>query len=128
MNMLYYMSLVVRKTVFGVSDQAPHKPGNVLYEPRCEKNGLRGFRPGPTQTRLCSHRRWLEACNFVFRKKRDCNIYIAKTKALISFAVSAKLICVFVFAYAKSWFSHDTAHIWSGPGFFLAYFFFFIFL
>ena len=23
-----------------------------LYEPRCEKTGLRGFRPGPTQTRL----------------------------------------------------------------------------
>ena len=31
------------------------------YEPRCEKTGLRGFRPGPTQTRLYSHRRWLEA-------------------------------------------------------------------
>ena len=32
------------------------------YESRCEKTGLlRGFRPGPTQTGLCSHRRWLEA-------------------------------------------------------------------
>ena len=31
------------------------------YEPRSEKTGLRGFRPGPTQTRLYSHRRWLEA-------------------------------------------------------------------
>ena len=30
-------------------------------EPRSEKNGLRGFRPGPTQTGLYSHRRWLEA-------------------------------------------------------------------
>ena len=36
---------------------------------------------------------------------------MAKTKALISFAVTAKLICVFVFAYAKSWFSHDEAQI-----------------
>ena len=36
---------------------------------------------------------------------------IAKTKALISFAATAKLICVFVFAYAKSQFSHDMAHI-----------------
>ena len=36
---------------------------------------------------------------------------VAKTKALISFAVTAKLICVFVFAYAKSRFSHDVAHI-----------------
>ena len=33
----------------------------VPHEPRCEKTGLRGFRPGPTQTGLYSHRRWLEA-------------------------------------------------------------------
>ena len=82
-----------------------------LLEPRCEKTGLRGVRPGPTQTRLYNHTRWLEACNFIFRKKRDCTIYIAKTKALISFAVTVKLICVFVFAYAKSRFSHDAAHL-----------------
>ena len=34
---------------------------------------------------------------------------VAKTKALISFAVTAKLICVFVFAYADCWFSNETA-------------------
>ena len=28
-----------------------------------------------------------------------------------TFAVTAKLICVFVFAFAKSRFSHDAAHI-----------------
>ena len=39
-----------------------------------------------------------------------CTIRIAKTKALISFAVTEKLICVFVFAYAKIRFSHDEAH------------------
>ena len=38
-------------------------------------------------------------------------MYAAKTKALISFMVTAKLICVFVFAYAKRWFSHDKAHL-----------------
>ena len=27
-------------------------------------------------------------------------------------AVTAKLICVFVFAYAKRWFSHEAAHIY----------------
>ena len=32
--------------------------------------------------------------------------------ALISFAVTAKLICVFVFPYAKSRFSHDAAHLY----------------
>ena len=26
------------------------------FEPRCEKTGLRGFRPGPTQTRLYNHK------------------------------------------------------------------------
>ena len=39
-----------------------------------------------------------------------CTIYVAKTKALISLVDTAKLICVFVFAYAKRWFSHDAAH------------------
>ena len=41
----------------------------------------------------------------------ECSIRVAKTKALISFAVTAKLICVFVFAYAKSRFSHEEAQI-----------------
>ena len=41
----------------------------------------------------------------------DCTICVAKTKALISFAVTAKLICVFVFAYAKIRFSHVAAPI-----------------
>ena len=36
---------------------------------------------------------------------------MAKTKVLISSAVTAQLICVFVLAYAKSRFSHDKAHI-----------------
>ena len=40
----------------------------VAFEPRCEKTGLRGFRPGPTQIRLYSNRIWLEAWNFGFRK------------------------------------------------------------
>ena len=31
--------------------------------------------------------------------------------ALTGFAVTAKLICAFVFAYVKCWFSHDIAHI-----------------
>ena len=36
---------------------------------------------------------------------------MVKTKALISFAVTAKLICDFVFSYVKSRFSHNEAHI-----------------
>ena len=42
---------------------------------------------------------------------RNCTIFVSKTKALISFAVTAKLICVFFSAYAKSRFSHDAAQI-----------------
>ena len=38
-------------------------------------------------------------------------MYEAKTKAPISFAVTAKLICVSVYAYAKRWFSHDADQI-----------------
>ena len=34
---------------------------SVIFESRCEKTGLRSFRPGPTQTGMYSHRRWLEA-------------------------------------------------------------------
>ena len=41
------------------------------------------------------------------------HMYLAKTKALISYAVTAQLICAFVFTYAKIRFSHDTAHIYS---------------
>ena len=38
-------------------------------------------------------------------------IRVAKTKVLISFAVTTKLICVFVFAFAKNRFSHDAARM-----------------
>ena len=61
------------------------------YEPRREKIGLQGFRPGLIENRL-------EACNFGFQKKMNYTIRVAKTKALISCAGTAKLICAFVFA------------------------------
>ena len=38
-------------------------------------------------------------------------MYEAKTKAPISFGVTVKLIWVFVFAYAKSRFSHVATHV-----------------
>ena len=41
----------------------------------------------------------------------DCTICGAKTKALISRAFNAQLICAFVFVYAKSRFPDDAAHI-----------------
>ena len=76
----------------------------VICEPVREKTSNLG-------SDLYMHRRWLEAGNFGFRKKRNCTIRVAKTKALISFTVTAKLICAFVFAYADCCFSHATAHV-----------------
>ena len=73
----------MRKQVFGVSDQVHYKPGCTATE-----DGQR-----------------LEILDLGSRG------IVAKTKALISFTVTAKLICVFVFAYAKIRFSHDEAHI-----------------
>ena len=52
--------------------------------------------------------------NFEFKKKRNCTTRVAKIKALISFAVTAKLITTFVFAYAKCLFPHDVAHLLNG--------------
>ena len=73
------------------------------FEPSYEKTNNLGFRPGMTQTGLYSHSSWLEASNFKFKKRRDCTIIcVAKTKVLIGCAVSAQLICMFVFEYADS--------------------------
>ena len=72
------------------------------------ENKSYGFQTGPTQTELDQHRRWLEAGNFGFRKKRNCTISVAKTKVLI---------CVFNFAYSKCLFSHDPAHLFFINGF-----------
>ena len=35
----------------------------------------------------------------------------AKTKAMISFTVTEKPVCAFVFAYADCWVSHGIAHL-----------------
>ena len=69
------------------------------------------FRTGPTQTELYKQRGWLKAGSFRFRKWRNYTIRVAKTQVLISFAVTAKLIYVFVFAYADCWFSHEAVHM-----------------
>ena len=53
------------------------------FEPQIEKTGLWGYQPGLTQTELYSHRKGLEAWIFGFKKKRNCTIREAKTKALI---------------------------------------------
>ena len=92
----------------------PRHAGNLLKK----KNHMSHFmrkptmvRTGPTQTELYMHRRWREAQKLGFRKKWVCVIRVAKTKALISYALTMKLICAFVFTYAKFWVSRDMAHM-----------------
>ena len=41
----------------------------------------------------------------------DCTMYVGKSKALIRCAVTAQLICIFVFAYSISRFSHDAVQL-----------------
>ena len=69
---------------------------------------------GSTQTELYKHRRWLEAGNFVFRKKRNCAIPVAKTKTLISFSSYMYMYCkaglCLCFAYAYCWL-YDAAQL-----------------
>ena len=55
---------VPRVTVWQHKAPPSYMPNSYMrdrIEPRSEKTGLRGFRPGPTQTRLYNHTRWLEA-------------------------------------------------------------------
>ena len=81
------MSSDARKPVFGVSDQVRHKYGCTATED--------GYR--------------LEISDLGSRRN-VLSVYL-KTKVLISCVVSAQLICSFVFAYAKSRFSHEEAHM-----------------
>ena len=58
-------------------------------------------------------------------------MHVAKTKALISFAVTAMLICALVFTQAFRWFSHAVAQLYLATRksvFFFLFFFFVFFL
>ena len=48
---------------------------------------------------------------FQISKEEEVYYPFSENKGVISFAITAKLICVFVFAYADCWFSHEAAQI-----------------
>ena len=75
---MHNISRVTIKKFFGVSDNV-----------------------SPTHIGLFSQRRYIEALNVGCRNKRESITCVAKTKALISYAVTTLLICVFVFTHAK---------------------------
>ena len=76
----------MRKPVFGVSDQVRHKPGCTATED--------GWR-----------------LEISILKVEGLYFLCGENKGADQLAVTAQLICVFVFAYAKSLFSHKEAHI-----------------
>ena len=73
-----------------------------LTLPLREKTCLRGIPPSWPQIGLYNYRRRLEARNFGFRKIVLCS----ENKD-----ADQLLICAFVFAYAKSRFSHEATHM-----------------
>ena len=70
---------------------AHHNPCKKFFRACREKTGLRGFRQGLTQTGLYSLRNRLEARNCRLKKKRNCTIRVAKTKALNSCEAELRL-------------------------------------
>ena len=82
------LSRVLRKPVFGISNHVQHKWGCTAID--MIEDGCR-----------------LEITDF--GSGGIYHLYRGETKALISSAVTAQLICALDFAYAKSRFSHDTA-------------------
>ena len=97
----------MRKPVFRVNYLVRlmfNKPLSLsVIEPRREKTSLGGggFRPGPTNRAVQPHKtaRCLEFLD-IGSRGIVLSVYlgVAKTKALISCAVTAQLICIFVFA------------------------------
>ena len=78
-----------------------------------------GFQPGPTLTRPLHPQKIargllkfqiLEADGFYYLCSKNEGADQCVTARLI-YVVTPQLICAFVFAYAKSRFSHDVAHI-----------------
>ena len=63
----------------------------------------------PFTNELCHEKTNSMVFEQIRHKLSHCTIHVTKTKGLISFAVTAKLICTFVFAFAKCRFSHDIA-------------------
>ena len=79
----------------------------ISYEPRHKKTYLQF--PTRSDTNQAVHPQ-KTGKGLKSRKTRDCNICVAKTKALISYAVTASADPAFFFACATIRFSNDLAY------------------
>ena len=68
------------------------------------KTGLRGFQPGPTQTGAAQLMNMARGLKFWIYEVEGLYYPCSENKDADQLAVTTKLICVFVFAYAKSGF------------------------
>ena len=68
----------------------------------CIRKTTIGFPTRSDTKRSVQSQKQAKLWNFGFMKRRRCTTPVAKTNALISSTVTAKLICVIVFAYAPS--------------------------
>ena len=99
-----------RKPVFGVWDQFRHKPGKVTHNAKQMSLVVRKptfWFPTWSDTSWAVQPQKI-ARGLKFRIKVEEGLYYpcSENKG------ADQLICVFVFAYAKRWFSHDAAQIY----------------
>ena len=74
------------------------------------ENQSSGFPTRSDSNRPVQPQKMTRSLKFRYEEWGLCNP-CCKTKALISCAITAQLICAFVFTLAKLWFSYDVAHM-----------------
>ena len=77
------------------------------------ENQHSGFQTRSDTNQAVQSQKQARSLNVWILEEGSCSICAAITKALISFTVTAKLICAFVFANANCWFSHAVALMFS---------------
>ena len=85
--------------------------GSILYLSLCMRKPTIWVPTRYYTNRAVQSQKMVRSLKFRIYEEERLYYLVAKTKALISFAVTAKLICAFVFAYAQCWFYHAAAHL-----------------
>ena len=81
------------------------------FESSHEKSKKFGSRPGLNTLPAYTVIKADQKLEIRIEEEKGFAISVSKTKALISFAVTMKVVCAFVFAYLDLWFSGVAAHL-----------------
>ena len=84
------------------------------YEPRYEKNGLRGFCTGPTQTGLYNQRKMARGLKFRIEEEEVLYYQCSENKGADQLRGYREADLRLCFCIYKSRFSHNEAHICFG--------------